>query len=59
MDKDKALRLAREALEHIEWNEAEFWVPRCFWCGGESQDGHKPHCGRQVALNAIDEALNG
>ena len=49
----------RAALEHFEWtSDARPFASICRWCRGH-EPAHKPNCGRQVALAAINEALNG
>jgi hypothetical protein len=63
-----ALKLARAALEQVEWRGGSgIWSATCCWCGGYErhpamdqdyygQAGHQPDCPRQLALAAIDKA---
>jgi hypothetical protein len=47
----------REALERVEWarlTDDEDWLI-CPWCNADKDDGHKPDCARQAALQSPPE----
>jgi len=54
MSPEEQITLLRGALQQVEFvmtyvNEANVY-PRCPWCRGDQELGHRDNCARQVAL---------